>query len=156
MWVCVLSVICPTTVWAGTLGYTAGSALSPPPPPAPHTQAHTHPRTNTCTQTTRTSESVFYLGTWVELPRPDSSQNPAHTHIHTSERRGTTLLTGPVSTAPKSSNIAHSLCSPVYLAAVLRKRMKLQSTAPTVQVRADGRCTAPQLHTQKGWMSNPK
>lgn len=121
---CVLSVICPTTVWAGTVGYTAGSALSHHHCTNPHTRtlAHIHPRT---------SESVFYLGTWVERPRQDSSQNPAHTHIHTSERRGMSLLTTPVLKTPKSSNISLSLSlslCPLSVTAALRKRMKLLSS----------------------------
>lgn len=92
-------------------GLHSRERIKPPPLRKPtHMHLHTHRHTYT-----PTSESVFYLGTWVELPRQDSSQNPAHTHIHTSEKRGTSLLTAPVSTTPKSTNLSLSLSPPPHV-----------------------------------------
>lgn len=103
VWIWVLSVICPTTAWAGTLGYTAGSTLSHTTHTHNgHTYIHTHKHTHTLKES-------FIWGLELSYNVRTAPKIHLPTQIHTSERRGTSPLTVPVSTMPKSTTLSLSL-----------------------------------------------
>lgn len=136
-----------TTEWVGTLGYTVGSGLS-------------HHYGTIPTPTPLTNINTWNLREWL-LSRDlswatTSGQLPksCHTHIHSSERRGISLLTTPASTEPKSSSL------PLFLPLCPSVCVALKSLDRTVHcthtgASADTYCgvwiAAFQIYTRQQW-----
>lgn len=90
-----------------------------------HTQ-HAH----TCSHTSTHTQRVFYLGTWAELQRQDSSQNPsAHTNTHFREKRDESFDSSRFHNAQIHNTLPHShsthtlsLSPPIQLCALRLQR----------------------------------
>lgn len=117
VWIWVLSVICPTTAWAGTLGYTAGSALSHTTHTHnAHTYIHTHKHTHS---KSLLSGDLSWATTSGQLPK---SICP---HKYTLQREeGRVLWQFQFPQCP-NPQLSLSLCTHPALCAMLTKRTLL-------------------------------
>lgn len=94
--------------------------------------AHIHTYTQTYTQKhTHTLKESFIWGLELSYNVRTAPKIHLPTQIHTSERRGTSPLTVPVSTMPKSTTLSLSLCTHPALCATRTKRMTLLFPAHT-------------------------